>query len=60
MGEIEAVCRSQDTAAVKTVGEEPGEGGDHQTREMRGHGYKPHPGIGLGEIVDQRSPQNNQ
>ena len=60
MGEVEAVRCSQDTAAVKTVGQEPGEGGDHQAWEMRGHSHKPYPGIGVGEIVDQCTTQDNQ
>jgi len=60
MDEVEAVRRSQDTAAVKTVCQKPSEGGDHQAREMRGHSYKPYPGIGVGEIVDQRTTQDNQ
>ena len=60
MGEVEAVRRSQDTAAVKTVGQETGKGGDYQAREMRGHRHKTYPGIGVGEIVDQCTTQDNQ
>ena len=47
MDEVEAVRRSQDPAAVKTVSQKPGEGGHHQTWQLCGHGYKPYPGIGL-------------